>query len=100
MRVYSMKTMKELAVLKWHREGVYAVGFGTIKSGQHGESRSTVLRIHGSSTELPENTEQAVSTVPTSGYLTLEQRRDEREISRHWIAAGAKDGKVSLWEIY
>ena len=27
-------------------------------------------------------------------------RREEVEMSRHWIAAGSKDGKVSLWVVY
>ncbi|BFZ63389.1 Guanine nucleotide binding protein (G protein), beta polypeptide 1-like [Saitoella coloradoensis] len=43
---------KQLAVLKWHKESIYAVAFG--RDGQ----------------------------------------------GRNWVAAGSKDGKVSLWEVY
>ena len=56
VRIYSTKTLKEVAVLKWHKEGVYAVGFGELLSP-----------------DAP---------------------------ARHWVAAGAKDGKVSLWEVF
>jgi ASTRA-associated protein 1 len=101
VRVYSMKTMKELAVLKWHREGVYAVGFGMTRSINQGVPSNTVFEQSKSvNAALVHSTEPILGTVPTSQYLTLEERRDEREVSRHWIAAGAKDGKVSLWEVY
>lgn len=56
VRIYSSKTLKEVAVLKWHKEGVYAVAFGELLSA-----------------DAP---------------------------ARHWVAAGAKDGKVSLWEVF
>lgn len=74
IRVYSAKTMKELAVLKWHREGCYAVAFGEVLS-QEGSGEDGVM-------------------------VTAEERRRERVKTVHWVAGGAKDGKVSLWEIY
>ena len=30
----------------------------------------------------------------------LERQREEKAREKHWIVAGGKDGKVSLWEIY
>ena len=33
-RVYSTKSMKELAVLKWHKEGCYALAFAEIHDGK------------------------------------------------------------------
>ncbi|KAF2813097.1 WD40 repeat-like protein [Mytilinidion resinicola] len=30
----------------------------------------------------------------------LERKREETEVARHWIAAGGKDGKISLWVVY
>lgn len=74
IRVYSAKTMKELAVLKWHREGCYAVAFGEVLE-QEGNGEDGVM-------------------------ITAEERRRERVKAVHWVAGGAKDGKVSLWEIY
>lgn len=74
IRVYSAKTMKELAVLKWHREGCYAVAFGRVLE-QEGSEKDGVV-------------------------VTAEERRREKAKAVHWVAGGAKDGKVSLWEIY
>ncbi|CCX33691.1 Similar to ASTRA-associated protein 1; acc. no. C9STX5 [Pyronema omphalodes CBS 100304] len=74
-RVFSTKgRMKELAVLKWHTEGCYAVGFAEVLG--EGEQQG----------------EMAVETV--------EEARVKRETGRHWIAGGAKDGRVSLWDLF
>lgn len=73
MRVYSVKSMKELAVLKWHGEGCYAVAFADVDMA-------------------PVTVEQNLMTVAES--------RVEKARTTHWLAAGSKDGKVSLWEIY
>jgi len=84
VRVYSAKTLKELAVLKWHKEGCYAVAFGDILDSSNGSSHSTQRRLEG-------------------GHLvrqTVSQRRETKAQSTHWLAAGSKDGKISLWEIY
>lgn len=74
IRVYSVKTMKELAVLKWHREGCYAVAFGKVLEMEGGREEGAVV--------------------------TVEERRRERVRTVHWTAGGAKDGKVSLWNVY
>lgn len=77
VRVYSAKKMSELAVLKWHKEGCYAAAFAKIldevgdAAGEEG-----------------------------GGALTASQRREARSRATHWLAAGSKDGKVSLWAIY
>lgn len=80
IRVYSVKTMKELAVLKWHRDGCYAVAFGRVLEQQQEEEEE---EGGGNGT-----------------LVTAEERRRERVRAVHWVAGGAKDGKVSLWEIY
>jgi WD40 repeat protein len=82
VRVYSVKTMKELAVLKWHGEGCYAVSFAEVVD-EGGDSKQEV-----SAGELAKRA------------LTVAQRREEKARTTHWLAAGSKDGKVSLWEIY
>ncbi|KAI5817891.1 WD40-repeat-containing domain protein [Pyronema omphalodes] len=74
-RVFSTKgKMKELAVLKWHTDGCYAVGFAEI---------------------LAEGETQGETTL-----ATVEEARVKRETGRHWIAGGAKDGRVSLWDLF
>jgi WD40 repeat protein len=102
VRIYSAKTLKELAVLKWHNEGVYATAFGKILD-------------HASFTPLDPTSEdgrevsQDLSVVPAkehgaqqrvSGLTKLQQQREWQTQMKHWVVAGAKDGKVSLWEIY
>ncbi|KAF2721546.1 WD40 repeat-like protein [Polychaeton citri CBS 116435] len=81
VRVYSVTSLNELAVLKWHKEGCYAVAFADI--------------LH------PDGHDQgdAVGAV-TKRQLTVAQQREEKTRMTHWIAVGSKDGKVSLWDIY
>ena len=73
MRIYSTKTLKELAVLKWHNEGAYAISFSTIEPAKKGLD---VTR------------------------MSVSARRSHRAKVAHWVAGGAKDGKVSLWDVY
>lgn len=86
VRVYSCKTMKELAVLKWHQVGCYALAFspvggkdGTAPQQQAGGDSSVVRKV---------------------GDVTVKDKRIHHAKNAHWLAAGAKDGKVSLWEVY
>ncbi|QPH05348.1 hypothetical protein C2857_003089 [Epichloe festucae Fl1] len=81
IRVYSCKTMKELAVLKWHKEGAYAVTFSDVGSGSETQA-------------------QDVDETVDVGRMSVLDRRNHRVKTAHWVAAGAKDGRVSLWDIY
>ena len=83
VRVYSTKTMNELAVLKWHKEGCYAIAFASITEnvGPNNEGLET-------DSSLIKRT------------LTVSEQRTEKAKTTHWLAAGSKDGKVSLWDIY
>lgn len=71
IRVYSCKTLKELAVLQWHKVGCYAVAFAAVEE-----------------------------TSVEQGLVSVKDRRIAKARTAHWIAAGAKDGKISLWDIY
>ena len=93
IRVYSTKTMKELAVLKWHKDGCYATAFADITDPDiDGESV-------GEST-TPEGTVEMAVVRQVSTMTVAKERRDQRARWTHWLAAGSKDGKVSLWDIY
>lgn len=93
IRVYSAKTLKELAVLKWHKGGCYATAFASV-------GHEVADRDSASSTES-ENSSDTHTLVKQSAALSIvQQRRDEEARSTHWLAAGSKDGKVSLWDIY
>ena len=82
-RVYSTKGMKELAVLKWHKEGCYAIGFANILS---------------TSNVSDEETQANESVVQRT--LNVSEQRLAKAKETHWLAVGSKDGKVSLWDIY
>lgn len=86
VRVYSAKTMAELAVLKWHKDGCYAIAFAAIKE----ETSST------NSNAESDAPEKSVSLRD----LTVSEKRTAKAKVIHWLAAGSKDGKVSLWDIY
>lgn len=103
IRVYSLKSMRELAVLKWHKEGCYCIAFA---------------KILNSETSLPSNedpppedyaivqsTQERVipeASAPLKGgsLAELQRKREIKTKATHWLAAGSKDGKVSLWDIY
>lgn len=93
VRVYSAKTLKELAVLRWHKTGCYATAF----------ARTEI------SPSVDETEESDPATDPTGNSKMMaaikqgtdvQQKRDEKAQMTHWLAAGSKDGKVSLWDIY
>ncbi|PYI11104.1 WD40 repeat-like protein [Aspergillus sclerotiicarbonarius CBS 121057] len=94
VRVYSCKTMKELAVLKWHKDGCYAVGFADVavesSETSTGEERPTPQGTDD--TQLARRAEFSLATV--------HRQRNQKVQSTHWLAAGSKDGKISLWDIY
>ncbi|TKA65042.1 hypothetical protein B0A55_09116 [Friedmanniomyces simplex] len=82
VRVYSPRTMKELAVLKWHKEGCYAVAFAAARD------------------EDPEAEEAVDGVAVGKRELTVSEQRVRKTKEGHWLAAGSKDGKVSLWDVY
>ena len=92
IRVYSTKTMKELAVLKWHKMGCYATAFAAVGSSSAGAETSE-KKESDVGDEKPFVSQESSPT-------TVQQRREEKAQSTHWLAGGSKDGKVSLWDIY
>jgi hypothetical protein len=32
--------------------------------------------------------------------VTVKERRIKQSMETHWLVAGAKDGKISLWDVY
>jgi WD40 repeat protein len=106
VRVYSSKSMAELAVLKWHKEGCYAVEFaeilrGSIDRHHMGVGEADARSQDAPDSELAESSETAV--VKATNYVQhvpRGQQREDKTKRMHWLAAGAKDGKVSLWIVY
>ncbi|KAI1123429.1 WD repeat-containing protein [Nemania abortiva] len=111
IRVYSAKTMTELAVLKWHDVGCYAAAFSMINDSQKDvvdDSKVSPRKgaLQGQTDPLGEsNTAKskrtaAVATVSRLGDLSVKDKRIKMAKNAHWLAAGSKDGKISLWDIY
>ncbi|KIV93791.1 hypothetical protein PV10_04979 [Exophiala mesophila] len=90
VRVYSSKTMQELAVLKWHKDGCYATAFADV-----GESERTSPSWPG----MTESTSRDAARIP-SALETIKHDREEKARRTHWLAAGGKDGKISLWDVF
>lgn len=91
VRIYSTKTLKEVAVLKWHKEGIYAVAFGKMLVA---EALERGTKDSGGGEESGEVVKRE------TGLGRLQRQREEKMQMKHWVAAGAKDGKISLWEIF
>ncbi|KAM3457737.1 hypothetical protein MY3296_000810 [Beauveria thailandica] len=103
IRVYATKSLKELAVLKWHRVGVYAVAFAHVESeADQDQTHSNEPRQVASSTQ--ESAASALVSTPRQAVetraMTVKDRRLHKAKHNHWLAAGAKDGKISLWDLY
>jgi WD40 repeat protein len=94
VRVYSCKTMKELAVLKWHKVGCYATAFADIMDTGADSSSSS-----SSGATMPHSASLEVAS-SVNALDVIKQRREDKARMTHWLAAGGKDGKISLWEIY
>lgn len=99
VRVYSAKTMAELAVLKWHDVGCYATAFSVIDKGQDDAAWGNI-NTPDSSNDVRGKETAAVTTIAKLGQLSVKDRRIKMAQDAHWLAAGSKDGKISLWDIY
>ena len=91
VRVYAAKGLKEVAVLKWHKEGCYATAFAEIVDLDASRAKDG----DGDGDDDDDD-----GTVASRRELTVAQLRALKSQSTHWLAAGSKDGKVSLWDIY
>jgi WD40 repeat protein len=103
IRVYSVKTMKELAVLKWHKDGCFATTFAKInfilaKHAEKIEASNFTLESEPTQEQQPLSAESIA--IGSSSHCVVSQRREYKAQTTHWLAAGSKDGKVSLWDIY
>ena len=100
-RVYSCKTMKELAVLKWHNEGCYAIAFADVGIDLDiSQSRSERTHSTNAASENQQGNTAMMQHDRGRSLAMIKQQRSRKAQLTHWIAAGSKDGKISLWDIY
>lgn len=100
VRVYSCKTMKELAVLKWHKEGCYAVAFAGVNLDTQEPQTALVAESAKDQGGSGEVCKDIVTTEGRGSLAGVQQQRSQKAQNTHWLAAGSKDGKISLWDIY
>lgn len=88
VRVYSTKSMRELAVLKWHKDGCYTTALAEI--------------LNESTSDATENEGEEIGYIDKnrSALDIIKEERSKKAQRMHWLAAGGKDGKISLWDIY
>ncbi|KAL4938403.1 hypothetical protein BDV06DRAFT_57096 [Aspergillus oleicola] len=105
VRVYSCKSMKEFAVLKWHKEGCYAVAFAGVSSSSTDtatptESSELPAQPQVSNEETAENEQTFTRQNNKYSLAQVQRQRSLKVQNTHWLVAGSKDGKISLWDIY
>ncbi|KIW64410.1 hypothetical protein PV04_09344 [Phialophora macrospora] len=99
VRIYSYKTMKELAVLKWHKVGVYSTAFADVGSENEVDLYKRLEEPACSPDTTPSSPSAEISK-PMSALDLIKQQREDKARRVHWLAAGGKDGKISLWDVY
>ncbi|KAG0034662.1 ASTRA complex subunit [Podila clonocystis] len=136
IRVFSAKTLKPLAVLQYHREGLYCLGFANVelklKDIIENDEEATVLQDDQndqnedvsvlSSSQASQDTDTQNPLPPVAidddsdsqdseDSEASEGSDDDSDLEdslksraewsrRHWLAAGGKENRISLWEIY
>lgn len=96
-RVYSARTMREVAVLAWHSSGCYAAAFSEIEPDAAGTAPEEQAALPAAGLEPSSN---SGVVVPRLVEITARDRRIEQVRTAHWLAVGSKDGKVSLWDVF
>ncbi|KAF9301956.1 ASTRA complex subunit [Mortierella antarctica] len=134
IRVFSAKTLKPLAVLQYHREGLYCLGFANVelelKDRMENEAEATMndqddqddqnkdISVQPSSQASQDidtqNPPLPVAVDDDSDSQDSDDSDDSDDDSdledslksraewsrRHWLVAGGKENRISLWEIY
>ncbi len=115
IRVYSSKTMKEVAVLKWHQAGCYAaalaevstpgrdgnaLGSGSGSGSGSGDAKDTRSEEKPKHDQQDEAQGKEAGVVPRLVDVTVKDKRLAQARTTHWLASGSKDGKVSLWDVF
>lgn len=86
--------LRELACLKWHAAGVGSVAFGEVAGSKKGEGGAA--GVDGEE----EKGKRVLTTSEGGRRLTVAEQRVKKTRETHWLAAGGKDGRISLWDIY
>ncbi|KAK8211855.1 WD40-repeat-containing domain protein [Phyllosticta capitalensis] len=110
-RLYSTRSLSEVAVLKWHQEGCYAVDFAEVLNGSQEDGEGAGSGGDGVGDDAGGDTAGAGAGAVMrqsaargggggKGLARVRRRREERVQGARLVAVGSKDGKVSLWEVF
>lgn len=134
IRVFSAKTLKPLAVLQYHREGLYCLGFANVElklKDRIENDVKTTMDDQNEDISVPSSSQTSQDTDTRNPPLSMvtdddsniqdsdvsedsedsECNDDDSDLEaslksraewsrRHWLAAGGKENRISLWEIY
>ncbi|KAF9984251.1 Guanine nucleotide binding protein (G protein), beta polypeptide 1-like [Mortierella antarctica] len=117
IRIFSARTLKPLAVLKHHREGLYCLdiahmqevgGISLLETGSTATIDCDEAEDNdGKDKESRRQQDVTIEDESESGNESGDNSDDEASLAdrrqwskRHWIAAGGKENRISLWEIY
>lgn len=102
--------MKEVAAFKWHKDGCYATAFATLLPSDEAAMEqenlaSSLMKTESSSAndsilEPALKNQKMMTRQTTRAMANVQERREEKAQMTHWLAAGSKDGKVSLWDVF
>lgn len=95
IRVYSARSMLQVAVLKWHPVGCFAVAFADLPNVDTAKHSLTAAKLKDNEQPPPEASPDC-KIIKTA----VKNKRLNRVKDAHWLAAGSKDGKVSLWDVF
>lgn len=95
IRVYSARSMQEVAVLKWHPVGCFALAFADLSEIETRKVNLTASKLEDNNESSPEAT-----LMCRISDTSVKKNRLIRVRNSHWLAAGSKDGKISLWDVF
>ncbi|CAO3575197.1 unnamed protein product [Mortierella alpina] len=117
IRIFSARAFKPLAVLKHHRESLYCVdmadvqeagGISVSEPGSPASAKRDDTENNAGQDDESMRLQDVASNDGSESESESEDDSDEEAAvanrrlwsKRHWIAAGGKENRISLWEIY
>ena len=99
IRLYSIKTFKPLGTLDYHKNGIQALTFARcapppLRPSQNQNGEGGVAARSGATPASVGEGDGAVD-----GDEDEEFSNSEIEARKRWLAAGGKDGRISVWEL-
>ncbi|GJJ76073.1 hypothetical protein EMPS_08432 [Entomortierella parvispora] len=109
LRVFAFKSLKPLAVLKYHREDLKGLALARIIQSEPDRKADAPTReINQDSEQGDEHDLNSDKDDESDTDYNSDEDSDREELlanqekwfQRHWIAAAGKENRISLWDIY